>query len=68
MRTGWVDIGDPDDPARPLVMFVRCAPPITVQPHLHASDYQSMVLEGEVTVTGRHHADGSVRRVAAGTT
>ena len=38
VRTAWVDLGDPDDPSRPLVMFVRYAPGITVRPHAHASD------------------------------
>jgi len=68
VRTAWVDVGAPDDPHRPLVMFVRYSPGITVRPHAHASDYVSMVLEGEVTVTGRRHGVGSVRTVAAGTT
>ena len=67
VTTAWLDIGEPDDPHRPLVMVVRYAPGITVNPHSHASDYASLVVEGDVVITGRLHDVGSIRLVAAGT-
>jgi hypothetical protein len=68
VSSAWVDLGDPDDPHRPLLMFVRYAPGITVKAHYHDTDYSSIVLGGEVTITGKLHRPGSVRSVAAGTT
>src|SRR5437763_1128346 len=68
VSSAWLDMGDPDDPDRPLVMLVRYAPNITLAPHAHASDYSSIVVQGEVTVSGRLHTVGSLRIVAAGTT
>lgn len=68
VQTAWLDMGDPDDPQRPLVMLIRYAPNIEVRPHAHACDYTSIVVEGEVTVSGRKHGVGTVRVVAAGTT
>jgi hypothetical protein len=67
VRSAWLDLGDPVDPNRPLLMFVRYAPGIVVKPHSHGSDYSSMVLQGEVKITGRSHAVGSIRLVSAGT-
>jgi hypothetical protein len=68
VSSAWLDMGDPDDPDRPLVMLVRYAPNITLAPHSHATDYSSVVVQGEVTVSGRRHTVGSMRIVAAGTT
>lgn len=67
VTTAWLDIGDPGDPHRPLVMVVRYAPGITVKPHSHASDYASLVVEGDVVITGQLHGVGSIRLVAART-
>ena len=67
VMTAWLDLGEPDDPHRPLIMLVRYAPNIIVKPHAHASDYASLVVDGDVVVTGRQHRVGSIRLVAAGT-
>ena len=67
VRTALVDLGEDDGAARPLVMFVRYAPGITVKPHAHACDYCSIVVQGSVEVTRRVHGTGSVRFVSAGT-
>jgi hypothetical protein len=49
-------------------VLVEYAPDIVIRPHFHRTDYCSMVVRGEVTVSGRVHRPGSIRRVAAGTT
>jgi len=68
VQSALVDFGDPADPQRPVVMFVRYAPGITVRPHAHDADYCSIVVQGEVEVTRERHTVGSVRFVSAGTT
>lgn len=62
-----LDLGDPADEGRPLVVLIEYAPGIVVRSHHHRTDYLSMVVRGEVTVSGRAHRAGSIRRVAAGT-
>lgn len=63
-----LDMGDPADESRPLIVLIEYAPGIVVRAHHHRTDYLSMVVRGEVTVSGRVHRSGSIRRVAAGTT
>jgi len=43
------------------VFIVKFPPNYQVPPHKHGSDYFSVVLEGEVTVTGKRFTVGHVR-------
>lgn len=67
VRSAIIDLGDPDDPDRPLVAVIEYAPNITVRPHTHPSDYCSIVVRGSVEVTRQQHGVGSIRFVKAGT-
>ena len=67
VRTAFFDIGDPDGQQRPVVMLAEYPAGVTVATHWHSTDYVSIVVGGFLTVTGKGHLPGAVRRVAAGT-
>jgi hypothetical protein len=62
-----MDVGDGDNPRRPLVGMVRYAPGAEVPVHHHDTDYVSIVVEGEIEVTRKVHRRGSIRVVKKGT-
>jgi hypothetical protein len=68
VQSALVEFGDPTGDQRPVAMFIRYAPGITVRPHAHDTDYCSIVMQGEVEVARKLHRAGSVRFVSAGTT
>lgn len=62
-----VDIGDADNPRRPVVGVIKYAPGAEVPVHYHNTDYVSIVIEGEIEVTRKRHGVGAVRVVKQGT-
>ena len=73
---GWLDsgvkvarmvVGDPDDPAAPVVFHTYYPPGWEVSPHTHACDYLEIILQGSQQVTGKWHHAGGVRIAQAGT-
>jgi anti-sigma factor ChrR (cupin superfamily) len=67
VRVARMTVGDPDDPASPVVFHSYYPPGWTVAPHTHACDYLEIILEGSQQVTGRWHQAGDVRMARAGT-
>jgi hypothetical protein len=66
-RAALIDIGDDDNPTRPLVAAVHYPPGAVVPPHYHDTDYCSFIIEGEIEVSRRVHRGGDVRVVKKGT-
>lgn len=66
-RSAMLDIGDEDDPDRPIVIVVEYPANRVVPPHHHETDYLSVIVQGEMKVTGRAHDVGSMRFTGAGT-
>ena len=62
-----IDIGDADNPRRPVVGIIRYAPGAEVPVHRHDTDYVSIVIDGEIEVTRKRHDVGAVRVVKGGT-
>jgi quercetin dioxygenase-like cupin family protein len=60
-------MGLDDKGAATLVLVVKYEPGCEVAPHYHDSDYCSIVVDGSIEITRRHHGVGSVRFVKAGT-
>ena len=66
-NVAMIDIGDQDNPRRPLVALVRYDPGAQVPVHHHGTDYVSIVVAGSIEVTRKRHERGSVRVVKQGT-
>ena len=56
-----------DDEHGPLIALVEYAANSRVGVHTHASDYFSLVIEGEIEITRRLETKGSIRHVRADT-
>lgn len=67
IRSVMLDIGDEADDDRPMVVIVDYPPGQHVAPHHHETDYLSIMVRGDMTVTGRPHRVGSMRFVGRGT-
>ncbi len=67
LSVALVEIGATDQAQRPILAFVRYTPGARIPPHWHASDYCSIVVDGEIEITRRRHGPGSIRLVKAGT-
>lgn len=61
------DIGDPDNDRRPAVALIDYEAGTEIPPHSHGCDYLSYVISGEIEITRKTHATGSVRHVKANT-
>ena len=66
-RVALFEIGPNDADTRPIVAAVEYDPGAFVPVHSHASDYVSVLIEGELTVGRTHHSPGSIRVVRATT-
>lgn len=66
-RSAMLDFGDVDDEDRPMVVVVAYPPNCRVAPHHHETDYLSLMVQGDMFVTGRRHEVGSMRFVGHGT-
>lgn len=66
-RVALFDIGPNDAENRPIVAAVEYDPGAFVPVHSHASDYVSVLIEGELTVGRTSHLPGSIRVVRATT-
>jgi quercetin dioxygenase-like cupin family protein len=58
-----IDIGDEENPRRPLVALVHFPPGTEIPVHSHGTDYVSIVVEGSMEVTRKQHGAGDVRIV-----
>lgn len=61
-----IDVGDLDDPGRPLVFHTTFPPGFVSEAQTHGGHHVQIVLEGSLEVGGERHGPGTVRRVPPG--
>lgn len=66
-RSAMLDIGDETDADRPMVVVVCYPPGCLVPPHHHETDSLSIMVQGDMLVSGRQHTVGSMRFIGHGT-
>jgi anti-sigma factor ChrR (cupin superfamily) len=58
-----IDVGDADDPGRPLVFHTTFPPGFVSEAQTHGGHHVQIVLEGSLEVDGQIYGPGAVRRV-----